>query len=109
MASPLRISHICTKFGFFFCIFAISLKRTDSAETNGTELTGGAESRIPIYLGGFFSFGANEGNAWDTSGILAAVEMAIEHVNDRQDILTDYELKMVWNDTKVRPLFNRSV
>ena len=53
--------------------------------------------RTPIYLGGFFS----HGGTWDSSGILPAVEMAIDHINAREDILPGYELRMVWNDTQV--------
>ena len=53
--------------------------------------------KIPLYLGAFFPVGGD----WDGSGIIPAVEMALDHINAREDILTDYELRMVWNDTKV--------
>lgn len=53
--------------------------------------------KIPIYLGGYFS----HGGVWDCSGILPAVEMALDHVNARSDILPNYDLRMVWNDTQV--------
>ncbi|XP_072016481.1 gamma-aminobutyric acid type B receptor subunit 2-like [Amphiura filiformis] len=55
-----------------------------------------SDVKIPIYLGGFFS----HGGVWDSSGVLPAVEMALEHINARSDILPEYDLKMVWNDTK---------
>lgn len=61
----------------------------------------GRDGKIPIYLGGFFTLGGN----WDGSGILPVVEMALEHVNNRPDLLADYELRMVWNDTQVRHSF----
>ncbi len=54
-------------------------------------------NKIPLYLGGFFSLGG----VWDGSGILPAVEMALDHINERQDVLPEYELRMVWNDTQV--------
>ncbi|XP_072018246.1 gamma-aminobutyric acid type B receptor subunit 2-like [Amphiura filiformis] len=54
------------------------------------------DGKIPIYLGGFFS----HGGVWDCSGILPAVEMALDHINARSDVLPDYDLKMVWNDTQ---------
>ncbi|XP_071791804.1 gamma-aminobutyric acid type B receptor subunit 1-like [Asterias amurensis] len=58
---------------------------------------GGANgSRIPIYLSAYFTFGGG----WDGSGILPACQMALEHINEREDILTDYDLKMVWSDTQ---------
>ena len=60
------------------------------------------DKKIPLYLGGYFSLGG----IWDGSGILPAVEMALEHINERTDILAEYELKMIWNDTRVsRPRF----
>ena len=59
----------------------------------------GKEEKIPLYLAGFFAMGVR-GN-WDGSGILPAVDMAIEHVNERSDILTDYVLKMEWTDSEV--------
>ncbi|XP_072016482.1 gamma-aminobutyric acid type B receptor subunit 2-like [Amphiura filiformis] len=55
-----------------------------------------SDGKIPIYLGGFFSLSG----AWVTSGIIPAVEMALDHINARADILPEYDLKMVWNDTK---------
>ncbi|XP_071510584.1 gamma-aminobutyric acid type B receptor subunit 2-like [Diadema antillarum] len=74
-----------------------------------TESPGGASGeKIPLYLAGFFSVSGG----WDASGVLPAVEMALDHVNERPDILPDYEIKMVWNDTQceaglgTRVLFN---
>ena len=63
------------------------------------------DKKIPLYLGGYFSLGG----IWDGSGILPAVEMALEHINERTDILTEYELKMIWNDTQVSRLRLRLV
>lgn len=54
--------------------------------------------RVPIYIGGFFPM---KDGFWDGSGILPAAEMAITDVNDKTDILVDYELRMVWNNSKV--------
>ncbi len=54
-------------------------------------------NKTRLYLGGFFSLGG----VWDGSGILPAVEMALDHINERQDVLPEYELRMVWNDTQV--------
>ena len=53
--------------------------------------------KIRIYVGGFFGFGG----AWDSSGALPAVEMAFEHINTRDDILSEYEIEMLWNNSKV--------
>ena len=65
--------------------------------TASSSLISGTD-KIPLYLGAFFPVGGD----WDGSGIIPAVEMALDHINAREDILTDYELRMVWNDTKVR-------
>ena len=39
--------------------------------------------------------------AWDGSGILPAAEMAIRDVNREDGILPEYELKLIWNNSKV--------
>ena len=59
--------------------------------------------KIPIYLGGFFS----HTGVWISSGVLPAVEMALDHINERPDVLANYELRMVWNDTGVSLLSTR--
>ncbi|XP_070576464.1 gamma-aminobutyric acid type B receptor subunit 2-like [Ptychodera flava] len=53
-------------------------------------------AKIPLYLGTFFSLGGN----WEGGGIVPAVEMGLDHVNTRNDVLPGYELRMVWNDTR---------
>ena len=55
------------------------------------------QQKTPLYLAGFFSFNTEP----DTSGILPAVDMALDHINEKSDILSDYELKMDWKDIKV--------
>lgn len=54
-------------------------------------------ARIPLYIGGMFSLSGG----WDGSGCLVSAELALDQINNRSDILPDYELKMIWNDTKV--------
>ena len=53
--------------------------------------------KTPLYLGGLFSLGGRS----DESGHVPAVEMALDHINRRSDILMEYDLRMVWNDTQV--------
>ncbi|XP_072016479.1 gamma-aminobutyric acid type B receptor subunit 1-like [Amphiura filiformis] len=77
------------------------LSNASKSETNRYTNRGIADNitsdcKIPIYLGGFFSLSG----VWDSSGILPAVEMALDHINARSDILPEYDLKMVWNDTQ---------
>lgn len=40
--------------------------------------------------------------SWDGSGIIPAVEMALDDINAREDILPEYELRAIWEETKVR-------
>ncbi|XP_071835074.1 gamma-aminobutyric acid type B receptor subunit 1-like [Apostichopus japonicus] len=53
-------------------------------------------SKIPLYIGGMMSMTGG----WDGSGCLVSAELALEQINNRSDILPDYELKMVWNDSQ---------
>ena len=73
------------------------------SSTNSIPIQSGSNQdggKIPLYLGAYFPFSA----VWDGSGIIPAVEMALDHINARQDILTDYELRMIYNDTQVRDI-----
>ena len=55
--------------------------------------------KIPLYIGGFFPI--SKESSWDGSGVLPAVDMALEHINERRDLLADYELRMEWADSEV--------
>lgn len=47
------------------------------------------------------------GNGWSGGGsCLPAVEMALEDINAREDILKDYILTYKWIDSEVRMVFN---
>ncbi len=54
--------------------------------------------KIPLYIGSFY---AGPGSSWESSGCIPAAEMAFEDVNARNDILPEYELIPIWNDTQV--------
>lgn len=41
----------------------------------------------------------NEG--WSSAGVIPAVELALERVNNHSDILKDYYLDIEWKDSKV--------
>ena len=68
--------------------------RVKATTTNSAE----TREKIPLYIGGIFSLGGR----WDGSGILPAVEMGLDHINSRVDILPEYELRMIWNDSQVQ-------
>lgn len=50
---------------------------------------------------GVFSTVDTSGGGWNSAGVLPAIEMAVEDVNNDSSILTDYTLRMSWRDTKV--------
>ena len=50
-----------------------------------------------VYFGGFFPM---ENDQYRGDGIMSAINLAIRHINESPDILPDYELNMLWNDTK---------
>ena len=51
-----------------------------------------------IYFGGFFPITDND--QFKGQGIMTASDLAVRHINESPDILPDYELNMLWNDTK---------
>ena len=77
--------------GVLVTVFVLSLTTANNVSSKSSD------DKIPIYLGGFFAYTG----AWASTGVLPAVEMALEHINARPDILADYDLRMVWNDSGV--------
>ncbi|KAK3753692.1 hypothetical protein QZH41_013134 [Actinostola sp. cb2023] len=58
-------------------------------------------SKHPLYIGGLFPMSAVHHNGWTGgNGIQPAAEIALNDVNS-SGILQDYELKMLWNDTRI--------
>ncbi|XP_072022900.1 gamma-aminobutyric acid type B receptor subunit 1-like [Amphiura filiformis] len=53
--------------------------------------------KIPLYISSYYE---GPGGGWDGSGCVPAIEMAFEDINARPDILPQYELRPIWNDTK---------
>ncbi len=43
------------------------------------------------------------------AAILAATQLALEHVNSRQDILPDYKMQFVYKDTRVRSVSSHNL
>ena len=65
-----------------------------NGDTKNSSTKGG---KIPLYIGGLLPFSGG----WDGSGLVPGIDLALEQVNAREDLLVDYELKIVWNDTQV--------
>ena len=57
-------------------------------------------SEREIWIGAFLTVDVSAGG-WSSEGILPAIQMAIEDVNNDSTILAEYDLRMEWRDTKV--------
>ena len=64
-------------------------------------ITDNSSSRIDLVIGGFFGVNITDGG-WSTAAAIPAFEMALDHVNSDPNVLTNYKLKYVWRDSKVR-------
>ena len=59
-------------------------------------------AKTPLYVGAMFPMTSSYKQEWTGgNGIQPAAQMAFDHVN-AADVLKDYELKMIWNDTRVK-------
>ena len=62
-------------------------------------------AKTPLYVGALFPMTSLHNDAWTGgNGILPAAQMAFDHVNSA-GVLNDYELRMIWNDTRVMFFF----
>ena len=75
---------------FIICCFLLTF----------TAKSDNSSSKIDLYIGGFFGVNIKDG-AWSSAALIPALEMALNHVNNDSSILTDYQLKYVWRDSKV--------
>ena len=91
--------YYCAK--IFWVLLILVLPSQVQAETTASGDAVNNSSLIPLYISAFFSLGGT----WDGSGIIPGVEMALDDINAREDILSGYELRMIWNDTKVKYKF----
>lgn len=64
-----------------------------------------ANKRHDVYVAGFFPFGGRvpgsipEGRVG--RGVMPAVKLAVEHINENPTVLRNYRLHVWWNDTEV--------
>lgn len=59
-------------------------------------------AKTPLYVGAMFPMTSPYNQGWTGgNGIQPAAQMAFDHVN-AANVLKDYELKMIWNDTRVK-------
>ncbi|XP_072047141.1 gamma-aminobutyric acid type B receptor subunit 1-like [Amphiura filiformis] len=66
--------------------------------TSAYPMDGGAE--IPLYIGGLLPF---SGGGWNGIGLLPGMNLALEQINRRKDVLPGYQLRMITNDTQCNP------
>jgi len=64
---------------------------------------GGSKKR-DVYIAGFFPYGNHVPEGHIGRGVMPAVKLAVEHINEHPTILRDYRLHMWWNDTEVSSL-----
>lgn len=57
-----------------------------------------------LYIGSFFGVDIKKDGAWSSAGVIPAVEMALEHVNNDNSILAGYTLDYIWRDSKASDL-----
>lgn len=74
-------------------LLLITLTKSMQASEEATD------NRTTLYLLGLFPFS----DPWPGGEtMLPAVQIAIEHINNRSDILPGYRLALIWEDTEVR-------
>ena len=86
---------MANQYQLLMCLFSYVLLTISNKTDHGNSST-----KIDLYIGGLFGVNVKNGS-WSTAGVIPALEMALEHVNSDPGILVDYQLKYVWNDSRV--------
>ncbi|XP_067655790.1 gamma-aminobutyric acid type B receptor subunit 2-like [Haliotis asinina] len=63
-------------------------------------VTCNTETKQDVYIAGLFPTDENIPEGAIGRGVRPAVELALQHINNHTGILSRYNLKMTWNDTK---------
>ena len=71
-----------------------------SSSGTGKELIDYGDEPIPLYIIGLFPVSDDKFHRGPSARI--ASQLALEHINNRTDVLPGYEMKMSWIDTKVK-------
>ena len=53
-----------------------------------------------LYIGGLFGIDTSAGG-WNSAGIVPAVKLAFEDINNNSNVLRDYQLKLLIKDSQV--------
>ncbi|XP_014261698.1 gamma-aminobutyric acid type B receptor subunit 2 isoform X2 [Cimex lectularius] len=60
----------------------------------------GLNKRHDLYIAGFFPYGRHVPESHIGRGVMPAVKLALDHINDSPTVLRNYRLHMWWNDTE---------
>ena len=61
-----------------------------------------ASQRMTVYAAGFFPVSTKIPEGAIGRGVIPAVELALQHINDSPKVLRGIHLDLRWNDTEVR-------
>ena len=59
-----------------------------------------SKAKKTLYIGGLFGIDTS-GGGWNSAGIIPAVQMAIDEINNNTEILKDYHLQLLLKDSQV--------
>ena len=57
-----------------------------------------------LVIGGLAGIDIHQ-EGWSSAGVIPAIELALERVNNHSDILKDYHLDIEWKDSRVCMMF----
>ncbi|KAK3928412.1 Gamma-aminobutyric acid type B receptor subunit 2 [Frankliniella fusca] len=84
------------------CLLAGLAQLAGRAHAQRPTSTGGKD-RHDVYIAGFFPFARNVPESRVGRGVMPSVKLAVDHINENQNVLRNYRLHMWWNDTQVSP------
>ena len=58
------------------------------------------KTKETLYIGGLFGIDTSRGG-WNSAGIIPAVQMAIDEINNNSDVLRNYHLELLIKDSQV--------
>lgn len=87
---------------FLYSLFVIPTAVGTSTKKSNV---GNSTKKATIHIAGLFPLSHDQPEGAIGRGVLPAVQLALDHVNNNTDILKGYQLEMEWNDTKVRSTF----
>lgn len=64
----------------------------------------GKAGKLTLHAAGFFPVSSKIPQGSIGRGVIPAVELALQHINDSPKILRGIHLDLVWNDTEVRAI-----